>query len=467
MADEWSQYEAPADEWSQYEAKPAATPRPSLSASHPAEYDPSSAEYKQRYNPTGSFWENALAGAGEFVSNAGLGARQIYGQASDRLAGTHLSAGLNQEAADSRELNAPLNATGGGKVGQVAAALPLALIPGAGTYAGASLIGGAVAASQPTVGDESRLLNTGIGVGMGVAGKYVGDSLSSWITQRAAQPFTGWRQATGNRAAAQSVGSSGSVLDQPEIAAQHVRLGGIFNQARDPNVAINMTGQTAGEISTAAQGLNQSSRAALEGNSEVADLMVHLKNGTANAEQLGTISSRLGKEASAQMRSQGGDRALGQALFAIKDHVDDLVGTSITDPALQASYGAARGEYRNLLTLTGRPTILNSSTGDVNMRNLGNYLQKYDQAGFTRGGNTSPLYEAARFGQRSGLGSKPSPPILQPMKWLSYHLNNSAILGSMGGVASRLGEPLSPVIRYGLPGAAEISAPVALPYLTQ
>ncbi len=439
-----------------------APPTSNLVASNPAEYDPTSEAYKQQYGPTGSFLENALAGVGKLYTDVGLGARQAYGQ----VTGGDMS-GLNQEAADKRALDAPLAATGGGKVGQFAGALPLAFVPGANSYAGAALIGAGLGATQPTVGDESRTLNAGIGGALGVGGKYVGDTLSSWLTQRAAAPFTGWRQATGNRAAAQAVGSDAPVLNQPAINDAFTKLEGTFEAARSPDVSIDMGGQTAGKISSVAQGLNQSSRTALEGNSEVADLMAHLRNGTANAQQLGTISSRLGKEASAQMSGKDGDRALGQALFAVKDHVDDLVGGSITDPALAEAYTAARPQYRNLLTMTNRPTILNSSTGALNMRALGNYLQKYDKAGYTRGGNTSPLYEAARAGQRTGLGAKASPPILQPGKFLAFHAQNSAVLGAMTGSVSRLGAPISPVIKYGLPGAAEISAPVALPYLTQ
>ncbi len=439
-----------------------APPTSNLVASNPSEYDPTSEAFKQQYGPTGSFLENALAGVGKLYTDVGLGARQAYAQ----VTGGDSSA-LNQEAADKRAIDAPLAGTVGGKVGQFAGALPLAFVPGANSYAGAALIGAGLGATQPIVGDESRTLNAGIGGALGVGGKYVGDTLSSWLTQRAAAPFTGWRQATGNRAAAQAVGSDAPVLNQPAINDAFTKLEGTFEAARSPDVSIDMAGKTAGKISSAAQGLNQSSRTSFEGNSEVADLMAHLRNGTANAQQLGTISSRLGKEASAQMSGKDGDRALGQALFAVKEHVDDLVGGSITDPALAEAYTAARPQYRNLLTMTNRPTILNSSTGALNMRALGNYLQKYDKAGYTRGGNTSPLYEAARAGQRTGLGAKASPPILQPGKFLAFHAQNSAVLGAMTGSVSRLGAPISPVIKYGLPGAAEISAPVALPYLTQ
>jgi hypothetical protein len=440
-----------------------APPQSSLVSSNPGEYDPTSAAYQQNYGPTDSgfsgFLRNVASGAGKLYSDVGLGARQAYAQA------THAdTSALNQEAIDKRSLDAPLAATGGGKVGQFVGALPLAAIPGANTYAGAALIGAGLGATQPTVGDESRLLNTGVGTALGVGGKYVGDTLSSWLTRRAAEPFTGWRQATGNAAAAQSVGSDASALTQPELAAQQSRLGAIFDAARTPDVSIDMTGQTASVLSNAAQDLNQSSRTALEGNKQVANLMTHLQNGTATAEQLGSIGSKLGKEAASQMKSPTGDRDLGQALFAIKDHVDDLVGSSITDPALAKAYAAARPQYRMLTTMESRPSILNSTTGDVNLRTLGNYLQRTDKAGFTRGGNTSPIYEAARFGQRAGFGSQaPRFELLSPQEWIGHQLTNSFLAGSVTGTVANIGSPASGLIRFGLP----VASPVAVPYLTQ
>jgi hypothetical protein len=456
----------------QFDNGPTTSSRVDLRVKNPGEYDPASPEYQARFGPTAgnSFLTNANIGVGKLYKDAILGMRQLYGQASDLMTGGNTTAGLQQEAADKRVTDAPISATVGGKVGQFAGALPLAFVPGANTYLGAAAIGGGLGAIQPTVAGESRALNTGVGVGMGVAGKYVGDAASNWITQRAQQPFLGWNLNSGNQAAEQAVGSSASKLDQDALAETSKRLGGIFNAARSPDVKIPMPeleGATANAISSASSGLNGSSRAALEANPEIADLMTHIANGGANAQQLGLISSNLGKAASGEMASKQGDRALGQALFAVKEHVDDLIGGSITDPALKAAYDAARPQWRTLSTLVNRPTLLNSSTGDVNLRNLGNYLQKYDKGGYAYGGNSSPLYEAARWGQASTIGSRPPPPILQPVKWATYHAINNPVVGAIGGIASRVGSPISPVIKYGLPGAAEVSAPVALSYLEQ
>lgn len=425
-----------------------------------------------------SLLQNTRLGIGKLYTDAILGARQLYAQGADLISPQSQTlsglitgqtpsryAALQQEAADKRAIDAPLQGTAGAKVGEFAGALPAAFIPGANTYTGAALIGGGLGSLQPTVQGESRALNTGVGAGMGIAGKYVGDTISNWLTNRAQQPFLGWNQKAGNAVAAEAVGSEAPALTQKAIGDAASRFDRIFGAARSPDVSIPITDSTVNALETVGNKLNTSSRSALFATDEVNDLIAHL-GGTPTAEQLGSISSKLGKEAASQMSAKMGDRELGQALFAVKDHVDQLIGQSITDPALKAEYAAALPQYRQFLTLTRRPTLLNSSTGDVNLRNLGNYLQRYD-SGFREGTNTSPLYEAARFGQASTIGSRPPPPILQPFKFAAYHALNNPVVGAIGGTVSRLGAPIAPALRVGLPAGGIAATPVLLPYLEQ
>lgn len=408
--------------------------------------------------PLGQIGNNVATGVGKLYSDAALGARQLYGQ---------MTGGdqLQQQAADKRATDADISGTPAGKIGEGLGALPLAFVPGVNSYYGAAAVGGALGALTPTTQDDSRVLNTGFGAAAGLGGKYVGDNFGAWLRQRAAQPFLGWNLKAGNQAAAQAVGSAAPKLNQQALGDTADRLGGIFTAARDPAVTVPLSGQTAAKVTGAAQGLNASSRQTLESNPEVMDLMSHLRNGSANAQQLGSIASNLGTEANRQMTSQMGDRQLGKALFSVKEHVDDLIGQSITDPTLAADYAAARPQYRLFTTLQSRPTLLNSTTGDVNLRNLGNYLQKTDKAGFAQGGNTSPLYEAARYGQRSTIGSRPPPPILQPFKWAAYHGLNNPVVGAITGAVSRLGAPISPAFDVGLPALGLGGTPVSLSYL--
>lgn len=70
--------------------------------------------------------------------------------------------------------------------GNVALLAPTMMIPGANTYAGASLIGGLTGAAQPTLEGESTLKNVALGTAGGAAGKYVGDKAGALFSQRAA-----------------------------------------------------------------------------------------------------------------------------------------------------------------------------------------------------------------------------------------------------------------------------------------
>lgn len=153
-------------------------------------------------DPTGSFGGNLLAGAGKALTDLGRGAKQAidapaqwlenkFGPVGQRMGFPTAQASAAQTQAEideSRRLDAPLMSTGGGKVGNiagnVAAAVPTMLIPGAGTYMGSALIGAGLGAAQPVSGDESRLTNTAIGAAGGAAGKFVGDKVGQAISSR-------------------------------------------------------------------------------------------------------------------------------------------------------------------------------------------------------------------------------------------------------------------------------------------
>ena len=209
--------------------------------------------------------------------------------------------------------------------------------------------------------------------------------------------------------------------------------------------------------------LNRSTRQAFENNENVSDLLDYaLNNKPATGQQLGQISSKLGADARTEMTSKTGDRALGRALFALQDHVDDLVGSTITDPGLASSYATARPQYRALSQLTSSPSILNSSTGQVNMTALGKYLQRTDKPGYLRGGNQSPLYNAARWGQATGEG--PGAPPLRlgsdlGLPLLRYYGLNNPVSRALGGTVSRVGAPVAPTIGRSTQGLAVGAVP--------
>ncbi len=124
------------------------------------------------------FFDRALAGAGQAVANVGRGAGQMLGMTT------------KEEVAEARQRDMPLSESGGGKVGNLVGNLamfvPTIAIPGANTYTGAALTGAAMGALTPTAGEESRLLNTGLGASGGMIGKYGGDKLTGAVSNRLA-----------------------------------------------------------------------------------------------------------------------------------------------------------------------------------------------------------------------------------------------------------------------------------------
>jgi len=98
------------------------------------------------------------------------------------------------------------------------------------------------------------------------------------------------------------------------------------------------------------------------------------------------------------MTSANGDRALGDALYGVKEHVDDLLGETLS-ASDRIGYDQTRQQWRALAQLTARTNNLNPSTGQVNPRALAAYLQQKDKSGFLYGRNTSDAYSALRFSQ--------------------------------------------------------------------
>lgn len=502
-----------------------------------------------------NFAQNALIGSGKFFTDLGLGARQIYGQVADivtpqdkNLSGLitgqqpSRTAALQQEVADKRAIDAPVMATAGGKVGQIGTgiltAAPLSAIPGANTYTGAALIGGGFGSLTPTTANDSRLLNTGVGAGLGIAGKYAGDTLGRWLASRrsttipvneltpaqeqAAQAGEqiGMQlppgQASGNKALqqfeaklesqpwtsgpfnaikrnnqevlnsqwAQQIGETGNSLDATVLGRANDRLGQVFEGIRDPSRVLTVNPQaTSTAIDTIDQDVQGLIPGSIRDNALVRQLETVTSSGSINGEQLGSLSSKLGKAAFKQMTTPSGDRDLGQALYAVKDHVDDLVEQTL-NPQELAQYTAARGQYRNLMTLTSRIGIVNPSTGNVSGANLANKLQQSDRSGFLFGNNQSDAYNAARFAQAfkpvvgdSGTATRTwnladlplgIPSNLAARAYLTGPggaiargaVNTPALISNAAAASSRA---IAPGIQIGLPALGETS----VPYLMQ
>jgi len=119
----------------------------------------------------GAMLSNAASGAGKAFVDLGRGAGQYLGLVS------------RQDVQDSRERDAPLMATGSGKVGNIvgniAATTPALAIPGANTVAGAGLIGAATGALQPSVSTGETVRNTALGGALGAGGQAIGNAVAA------------------------------------------------------------------------------------------------------------------------------------------------------------------------------------------------------------------------------------------------------------------------------------------------
>lgn len=206
------------------------------------------------------FGNQVLTGVGKRFSDLALGAKQMMGFA-------------GKNAADEKKaLDKPLMDAPGGSVGSLAADLSLALpmmgLPALGTVGGAAAVGGGLGALNPIGEGDSRLLNTGIGAGLGAAGAGVGNLIGR-LAQPAKSALSPEAQALAQKAlklgipldAAAVTGSkplqtTNAVLSQlpftagREAAKQMAVQEGFTNAALG---AAGMSGRTADPVALAAQ----------------------------------------------------------------------------------------------------------------------------------------------------------------------------------------------------------------------
>lgn len=148
---------------------------------------------------------NIAAGAGKFVADTAQGTGQLFNDlaagAQNAMRGTSIGNGIDwlnaklgladpqatqQQGRDAitetRKLDAPLMATGAGKIGYALGGLATApLIPAGSGYGGAAALGTAMGATQPATSWAERGFNTGVGALSSVAGQGVANGLSRVI----------------------------------------------------------------------------------------------------------------------------------------------------------------------------------------------------------------------------------------------------------------------------------------------
>jgi hypothetical protein len=282
--------------------------------------------------------------------------------------------------------------------------------------------------------------------------------------------LTGANQEALNRTWASSIGEGGSSLDSTVLSSAVDRMGKVFENARSPSSIVMSDPKTTSGV---LDGIDQTFEGLIPGSIRTNPLVSRLESltgaGSINGEQLGNLSSKLGRAAANQMTSPSGDREMGQALYAVKDHADDLLQSTLTGKD-SAEYAAARQQYRSLMQLTARTTNLNPNTGNVGGNSMASYLQMKDRPGFLYGGNQSDAYKATRFAQAfrpivgdsgtatrspSGLGSPTQWPLSVPANLLSHlYLSGPGSAAVRGLMANPLEKMPAPMVQGLMTGIA-------------
>ena len=200
-----------------------------------------------------------------------------------------------------------------------------------------------------------------------------------------------------NRSAAEAIGEQADELSSPVLARAADRIGQVFDSVGDdavrqfdPNMAIDRLTKVLVDAE------NVTTRP-LTDNVLMQKVIQIAERGTADGVELAALTSKLGKVARKEMTSAMGDRDLGEALFAVKELVDDLLMQGMDDAA-RVAFSQARTQYRNLMTIESRG-VVNPSSGNVSGLNLASALSSKDKTGFMRGRNQTPMYDSARFAQ--------------------------------------------------------------------
>jgi hypothetical protein len=202
-----------------------------------------------------------------------------------------------------------------------------------------------------------------------------------------------------NRQVASAIGETGDNLNSAVLGRAEARIGNVFDEVADNVSRVVPQDDVLTRLASIEQEAEGLLSKPLLDNALVNQFFDRVATGEMTGAQLRNFSSKLGKSAKGQMTSASGDRELGEALFQVKDVVDDLIGQGIQDPGLAAAYNAARQQYRTLMQITTQPNVVNPSSGNVSGVNLAASLQRRDRSGFLFGRNESDLYDAARYAQ--------------------------------------------------------------------
>jgi hypothetical protein len=201
-----------------------------------------------------------------------------------------------------------------------------------------------------------------------------------------------------NKATAKAIGVDAEELSNPVLAQAQRNISGVYQRIATPELKKLDTMTMLNNIDLVDNAFEGLTTQPLKANIFVKQLQDLASKGEASGVQLQNLSSKLGKRAKNEMTTAMGDRELGNALFQLKEMVDDALQSGLSQ-AEQQAFAQARNNYRNLMTIRTSQGVVNPSSGNVSGLNLASALTRKDPQGFVFGSNQTPMYEAARFAQ--------------------------------------------------------------------
>lgn len=216
------------------------------------------ARFKAELDPTKDMGmtERLLAGVGKAMTDIGRGAGQMVGLVS------------RDDVRASRELDAPLMATGAGKVGEfVGKVAPLAAAgmaaPALATVKGAGALGAAMGLLEPSVSTGETLGNVALGGVAGAGGQKLGNVIAGKMAGRAANKATTFAadQTTNAQrvASAKAAQAQGYVIPPSDIQPQGAlmeAIGGLSGKIKTAQVASAKNQKVTDTLARKAVGLN-------------------------------------------------------------------------------------------------------------------------------------------------------------------------------------------------------------------
>lgn len=462
-------------------------------------------------SPAGSNWQNAFAGAGKAVVDAARGAKQIsdipaqwlekkfpglsdWAQAQGLPSAKDSASATNSDVAESRQLDAPLMDTKAGIAGNVAGSAATMLLPlGAASGVSNSIRGGKIAQSllnpttykaamasgaiqgalTPTLDDESRVQNMGVGAIAGAAGNLAVNTIgrvaqpvanvltsardkavsvlqNAGIPLDAAQqtgssflgklrssffdnPFTSGaqsdlvasQQAGYNRAVLGTIGENGSAATADVMDKASTRINGVFSDILNRN-DIQMSDPVVSKIAAVQAAANEEEKAPV---SSIANRLIKSvgEDGTVPGQTAYNIKKDLDRLSSSP------DTTLAYHARQLRSTLMDAINDSLSTED-QAAFSQARNQFSNLKRI--EPAIDRVGNGDISAPKLANVMaQKANRQASVYGRGDQQLVDLAQAGNMLLPDKNPNSGTASRLGMQAFQALAPALLGAGAGGA--------------------------------